>query len=70
MNYAIIKDGVVTNIIWLSPSTPFENAVPCGEYAVNIGDTYADGKFYRNGELIRSRREELEEALAILGVTE
>ena len=69
MNYAIVENGVVTNIIWLYPSTPFPNAVPCGDYAVAIGDTYENGRFYRNGELILSPLEEMAEALAIMGVT-
>ena len=49
MNYAIVENGVVTNIIWLYPDTEFENAVPYGELPVQIGDTYTDGKYYREG---------------------
>lgn len=70
MNYAIVENGIVINIIWLYPSTPFPNAVPCGDYPVAIGDTYENGRFYRNGELILSPLEEMTEALAIMGVTE
>ena len=70
VDYAIVENGVVTNIIWLNPSTPFPNAVPCGDYPVFIGDTYENGRFYRNGELILSPLEEMTEALAIMGVTE
>lgn len=69
MTYAVIEDGIVTNIIWLHPATKFPNAVPCGNIPVAIGDTYEDGKFYRNGELLLSPVEEMTEALAIMGVT-
>lgn len=69
MNYAIVENGVVTNIIWLYPDTPFENAVPYGDIPVHIGDTYSDGKFYRDGELLLSPLEEAKIALEILGVT-
>lgn len=70
MNYAIVENGVVTNIIWLYPTTPFENAVPYGDIPVQIGDTYSDGKFYRDGEQLLSPLEEAQIALEILGVTE
>lgn len=49
MNYAIVENGVVTNIIWLAPGTVFEKAVPYGNLPVQIGDTYANGKYYRDG---------------------
>lgn len=77
MNYAIIENNIVINLAWLYPNTPFLNAVPCDDYPVAIGDTYSDGRFYRNGELVMSPLEEAEaasadmmEALNILGVTE
>lgn len=69
MNYAIVENGIVTNIIWLYPATPFENAVPYGDIPVQIGDSYEDGKFYRDGELLVSPLEDMQEALGILGVT-
>ena len=52
MDYALIQNGLVTNIIWLYPgnASDFPAAVPCGDYPVAIGDTCADGVFYRNGE--------------------
>lgn len=70
MNYAIVEDGIVTNIIWLYPTTPFENAVPCGDIPVQVGDAYADGKFYRDGKQLLSPLEEAQIALEILGVIE
>ena len=52
MNYALITDGVVANLIYLHPmnADDFSSAVPTEDLPVQIGDTYADGKFYRNGE--------------------
>lgn len=51
MNYALIENGVVTNIIWLNERNEAEwpGAVRLGERMVEVGDTYADGKFYRDG---------------------
>lgn len=46
-NYAIVEQGVVTNIIWLLPnnSADFPGAVPYGDIEVQIGDFYIDGNF-------------------------
>ena len=61
MNYALIDNGIVTNLIWLHPMNANEfNAVPMNDLPVQIGDTYEDGKFYRNGE----------EVVASNGITE
>lgn len=51
MNYAIIDDGIVVNIIYIHPNNvhEFESAVPVNDYFARIGDTYSDGKFYRDG---------------------
>ena len=51
MNYALIRDGVVRNLIYLHPmnADEFLYAVPIDELPVQIGDTYTDGKFYRDG---------------------
>lgn len=59
MNYALIKDGVVTNLIWLSPSNAqdFPNAVPTNGLPVRVGDTYDAGAFYRDGEKVLSALE-------------
>ena len=50
MNYALIENGIVTNIIWLyeTNADEFPTAVKLGDRPVGIGDTYADGKFYRD----------------------
>lgn len=67
MNYALIKDSVVTNVIWLSPSNAkdFPNAVATNGLPVRVGDTYADGSFFRNGEKTLNEAERaVAEALA------
>lgn len=77
VNYALIENGIVTNIIWLYPNnaSDFPNAVPCEDYPVGIGDTYTDGVFYREGEKLPTPAEaaladqtDMQEALNILGV--
>lgn len=77
MHYALIENGIVTNIIWLYPgnASDFPKAVPCGEYPVAIGDTYTDGVFFRNGERLltpveqaRAENADMQEALNLLGV--
>lgn len=73
MNYALIENGIITNIIWLYPgnASDFPNAVPIDGYSVGIGDTYDGEYFYRNGERVHSLTEENEDmktALESLGV--
>lgn len=77
MNYALIENGIVTNIIWLyeTNAEEFPSAVKLGERQVEIGDTYEDGKFYRDGVEVLTAEEaaQLEavtyaEALQVLGV--
>lgn len=66
MNYALIENGIVTNIIWLSPSNAvdFTNAAFYGNRPVQIGDTYTDGAFYHNGEKVLTPAEEMQAELA------
>lgn len=68
MNYAIIEDNIVTNIIWIYSieADDFPNAVPLDGRLIEIGDTYLDGKFYRNGERIYNGEEYAEYVLNIL----
>ncbi len=56
MNYAVVENGTVTNIIWLYPAnaSDFPSAVPCGEIPVAIGDTYDGQDFYREGAKVVS----------------
>lgn len=77
MNYALIENGVVTNIIWLysANAEDFPSAVPCGDLPVAIGDTYDETDFYRGGERVltaleqaQKDAEDMQAALALLGV--
>ena len=79
MNYALVENGVVTNLIWLYPANAaeFPNAVPMGDIPAAIGDTWDGEHFYRNGERVLSPMEQAQEeardmlaALSLLGVTE
>ena len=47
----MVTGGVVTNIIALNDrnANDFPAAVKLGDRPVDIGDTYTDGKFYRDG---------------------
>lgn len=59
MDYALIENGLVVNVISMLPSneTEFDNAVPLGEVPAGIGDTWDGEHFYRDGERILSRAE-------------
>jgi hypothetical protein len=75
MNYALIEDGVVTNIIWLSYTNAddFPNAVAMGDLPVAIGDTWDGEHFYRDGKRILTRNEEIQDmvdALTLLGAND
>ena len=61
MNYALIENNIVTNIIWLYPgnASDFPNAVPLNDIPAGIGDEYIDGMFYRNNEKILTEIENL-----------
>ena len=78
MNYALVEDGMVTNLIWLYPANAaeFPNAVAAGDRPVAIGDAYADGAFTRGGEPVLTAAEQMQRelddmqaALTLLGVT-
>ena len=78
MNYALIENGIITNVIWLHPgnAAEFPNAVALNDIPAGIGDTYADGVFYREGERVLTAAErmqaemgDMKAALAELGVT-
>lgn len=77
MNYALVENGVVTNIIWLysANADDFPSAVPCGDVPAAIGDTYDGEHFYRAGERVlspveqaRKDAEDMQAALELLGV--
>lgn len=60
MNYALIENGIVANVIWLysGNADEFPNAVPMNDIPAGIGDSYVDGVFYRGGERILSAADE------------
>lgn len=60
MDYAMIENGIVTNVIWLSPENAceFPDAVPMGDVPARIGDAYNDGAFYREGGKVLTHAEE------------
>ena len=73
MRYAWIEHGVVTNTIVLNDRNAgdFPKAVKLGDRPVAIGDSYADGKFFRDGKEVLTLAEEnaaLRAALETLGV--
>ena len=47
---ALIEDGVIANMLWCSDSEPeTDTLIDPADRPVGIGDTYSDGKFYRDG---------------------
>ena len=77
MRYAIITDGVVTNVIILysGNAADFPDAVPCGDVPVAGGDIYDGQDFYREGarvlspvEQARKDAEDMQAALELLGI--
>ena len=76
--YALVENGVVTNVMVLYPpsAAEFAGAVPCGEIPAAIGDTYDGEHFYRAGERVLTALEQAQKdaedmaaALELLGVT-
>lgn len=47
---AVIDGGIVVNTIWCNDYTPeTDTQKDPGERIIGIGDTYSDGKWYRDG---------------------
>ena len=75
-NFAIVEDGIVTNVLWgmvYNMPEDFPNSVQIDDRAVSIGDEYIDGKFYHNGEEVKTITEKMADmaaALELLGVKE
>lgn len=65
MRYALIDNGIVTNIISLNDrnASDFPTAVKLGDRPAGIGDTYADGKFYRDGVEVLTQMEQAQEEI-------
>lgn len=61
MRYALLVDGVVTNIVCLLAfnAADFPGSVQLDERPVVIGDTYANNVFYHNGAEVLSPQEAL-----------
>lgn len=56
---ALIENGVVANMLWCSDSEPETDILlDPADRPVTIGDTYSDGKFYRDGVEILTPLEE------------
>ncbi len=57
---AQIQDGMVVNLLWFGDNAPETgNLKDVTDKSVGIGDTYQDGKFYRENSEILSPREAL-----------
>ena len=65
MNYALVENGIVTNIIWLNERYEAEwpNAVRLGERMVEVGDTYDGEKFWRGGVEVLTPMEQAQEEM-------
>ena len=65
MRYALIDNGIVSNVIELNDrnASDFPTAVKLGDRPVAIGDTYADGKFYRDGVEVLTPMEQAQEEI-------
>ncbi len=84
MRYAVIENGVVSNVIQLHRrnAMDFPAAVNADDHAIEVGDVYSEGEFYRDGVQVPLRRGTLdaeitdlrarlnvaEQALNVLGV--
>ena len=59
-NMALLEQGAVINLLWCSDQEPeTERLVDCGERPVCLGDSYTNGKFYRDGQAVLSEAEDL-----------
>lgn len=56
---ALIENGTVANMLWCSDSEPeTDTIINPVDRPVGIGDTYSNGKFYRDGVEILTPLEE------------
>ena len=64
---AVVTDGIVTNMIWCKASQADTDTLKdFGDCPAGIGDTYENGKFYRDGEMILTPLEEARKKIAEL----
>lgn len=70
MDYAQIKDGMVVNVLSIrqEQAGEFPDCVPMNDIPAGIGDTYAEGKFYREGLEVKSVSQRLDEANDALNI--
>lgn len=70
MNYSQIKDGIVVNVLSIrqAQAHEFPDCVPMNDIPAGIGDTYEDGRFYRDGVEVKSPVQELAEANEIMAI--
>lgn len=80
-NMALVENGIVVNVLWCSDrALETETLIDTADRPVGIGDTYTNGKFFRDGAEILTPLEEalkqnaayeqaLSEIEAALGVT-
>lgn len=65
---AVISDGIVSNMIWCSDAAKETDTLrDPGDRPVGIGDTYSDGRWYRDGVEILTPLEDAEAAMAVFG---
>ena len=56
---ALIENDIVSNILWCSDRTEqTDTLINLADRTVGIGDTYTDGKFYRDGVEVLTPLEE------------
>lgn len=58
MDFAILEDGVVVNVI-VGPLPVGMDGIALGERPVTIGDTYIDGVFLRDGAVVLTEAERI-----------
>ena len=58
-NMALVENGIVVNVLWCSDrALETETLIGTADRPVGIGDTYTDGKFYRDGAEVLTPLEE------------
>ena len=58
-NMALVENGIVVNVLWCSDrALETETLIDTADRPVGIGDTYTNGKFFRDGAEILTPLEE------------
>lgn len=61
---AYLIDGAVNNLLYYDDDAPnTADLIATGDRAIFIGDEYRDGEFYRNGEKILTKDEQIAKAI-------